>query len=89
MAKLNKSFKKNPRYHHKRSEGLTRRGAARQERLMLGHRHSMVYTGARTCDLLRQGHFAHVDPCWAVQGAQPQESPCYVPAIVNKRYTIG
>lgn len=29
-------FRKNPRYIHKRSEGLTRRGEARQTRLMLG-----------------------------------------------------
>lgn len=38
MAKFNKSFRKNPKYPHKRSEGLTRRGQARQERLMLGGR---------------------------------------------------
>lgn len=31
-------FKKNPRYPHNRSEGLTRRGEAQQERLMLGKR---------------------------------------------------
>lgn len=29
-------FKKNPKFTHNRSEGLTRRGEARQERLMLG-----------------------------------------------------
>jgi hypothetical protein len=34
--KYDKSFKKTTRYPHKRSEGLTRRGATRQERLMLG-----------------------------------------------------
>lgn len=34
--KYDKSFKKNPRYPHQRSEGTTRRGAARQDRLMAG-----------------------------------------------------
>lgn len=29
-------FKKNPKWVHNRSEGLTRRGEARQERLMRG-----------------------------------------------------
>jgi hypothetical protein len=29
-------FKKETKYPHKRSEGITRRGEARQERLMLG-----------------------------------------------------
>lgn len=38
MAKPVLKFKKNPRYPHKRSEGLTRRGAARQERLMTGRK---------------------------------------------------
>ena len=36
MAKPRLKFKKSPRYPHKRSEGLTRRGAARQARLMTG-----------------------------------------------------
>lgn len=36
MAKPVLKFKKSPRYPHQRSEGLTRRGAARQVRLMTG-----------------------------------------------------
>jgi hypothetical protein len=35
MGKVFK-FKKNPKYLHQRSEGLTKRGAERQKRLMLG-----------------------------------------------------
>lgn len=36
MAKPILKFKKSPRYPHQRSEGLTRRGATRQHRLMTG-----------------------------------------------------